>query len=789
MSDDNLINSKKINTNNVILNQEGIFEFYMSFLIYIIYFIITLVFIGCPILYNCKIAQSGILTAIYNNVTTGKNRGYCSPFNTISKENMSNEKLETTLTDENEEEDGQEDLDSENQIMNSSIPVQILATINSEPAKIPTDVILFLFKSKNTSQPSLTNFNFSSIFKGGKAHVNAHVNSREVSSLNSELKHDGLITAASTLTSEHKPSENEPSSHDGPITAASAHTPLSHDGPITAASAHTPLSHDGPITEAAHNPSSHDGPITAASAHDGPITAAAHDGPITAAAHDGPITEAAHEGTITAASTLTSNATLALNPTQLETEITTADAQNQCVEGINYGVINGIYGTYRDEKTCKQIIAQQGGGLGDTENDKYIEDSTMTIYEYWYNYITFDYESNINKVLHIFGSEKFSNFLYLYLTSSSWIKYKLFDNKKKFTYNSLKRIDKDNPVDWFITPISNFIYYIAEYCADVGREYCAFNLTIFQKCYEMLGKFLPDTVILFLPSFIIILSMITTGTSNFFFTIFYCILIIIQIIVSFYILYYSFIKFINYLTVFILTNPPDYYSEKWGILAGFLNCFYIIYYLIKIIIFIIIKIFLASIVFNISLFYLSFIQVFIYFYTCFYIPFSFIAKDNNDNKYTLFTLIKGLKYKQVWILFVIVCILIFHLFKWNVIKLNLQYISILIIFFLIITIFGYFTNTLQFDNDAGLEYEKNKNIITGKMSKYSFINSHNYSSLIERGLTPHSYEDYKNDCNDKGTYSCNSKLGHTASVKLEEDPRALDPEWYKMTRDSTIDNS
>ena len=86
--------------------QEKVATFYAVFMYHIGCFIATLIFIGCPILYNCKIAQSRILTGIYNNVTDSKDRGYCSPFNTVSEFIQSETPIETTEKDEEDMENG-----------------------------------------------------------------------------------------------------------------------------------------------------------------------------------------------------------------------------------------------------------------------------------------------------------------------------------------------------------------------------------------------------------------------------------------------------------------------------------------------------------------------------------------------------------------------------------------------------------------------------------------------------------------------------------------------------------
>ena len=119
------------------------------------------------------------------------------------------------------------------------------------------------------------------------------------------------------------------------------------------------------------------------------------------------------------------------------------------------------------------------------------------------------------------------------------------------------------------------------------------------------------------------------------------------------------------------------------------------------------------------------------------------------------------------------------------IQLKGSYLFILVIFFLIIIFFGYFTNTLIFDNDSGEKYKNDKGIIEGKMSKYSFINFYKYSNLIEHGLTPHTHEEYKKDAKEKGKYLCNSKLGYTAQVLLEQDPRALNPDLFNYNSSTT----
>ena len=644
MSDD-LINSKKNNLQSIIQTQENVFNFYVSFAKHIVYFIITLIFVGCPILYNCKIAQSGILTGIYNNVTISKDRGFCSPFNTVSEEMIANESVLTTNEDEKKIL-GTYSANSQSNMQDSSIPIQIPATLQGSVPNIPTDVIVFLLKVKDSFYEKESESN--------------------------------------------TPDDDDPQSH---------------------------------IPQRINTPT--------------PTT-----------------------------------------PSQTEDGVDPQEKQ-YCQNFSSLG--------FRSQQECEELQESKKGRilLGGAQNDDSEEsENSKTIYQYWYKNIKFDYASNIEKVLYIFGSKYFSNFVYLYLTSSSWVKYKVFDNKKKFTYDSLYDINKDNPVDWFVTPIINYVYYIAEYCADVGREYCAFNITMFQFCYETINRLLPDSVILFLPSFIIILSLMLTGNSSLFFTIGIYTAAIIQIIVFLYILYFSFIKFINYLAVFILENKPNYFTGL-GFLNMFLNCFYIIYYLLKITFYIIIKIILASIIFHISLIYLSIIQFFLYFYTCFYIPYSFIATDQNNKKYTFFTLIKGLRFKQIWILLFILIILIYHLYKLRMIQFKGSYLFILVIFFLIIIFFGYFTNTLIFDNDSGEKYKNDKGIIEGKMSKYSFINFYKYSNLIEHGLTPHTHEEYKKDAKEKGKYLCNSKLGYTAQVLLEQDPRALNPDLFNYNSSTT----
>jgi hypothetical protein len=130
--------------------QEKVTTFYFVFMYHIGCFIATLIFIGCPILYNCKIAQSRILTGIYNNVTDSKDRGYCSPFNTVSQFIKSKTPIETTGEDENDYESGKLNEDGELIHVNrmGKIPLKIYAQTPARPSKIPVDVIVFNVQKK-----------------------------------------------------------------------------------------------------------------------------------------------------------------------------------------------------------------------------------------------------------------------------------------------------------------------------------------------------------------------------------------------------------------------------------------------------------------------------------------------------------------------------------------------------------------------------------------------------------------------------------------------------------------
>jgi hypothetical protein len=88
-----------------------------------------------------------------------------------------------------------------------------------------------------------------------------------------------------------------------------------------------------------------------------------------------------------------------------------------------------------------------------------------------------------------------------------------------------------------------------------------------------------------------------------------------------------------------------------------------------------------------------------------------------------------------------------------------------LIFFLIIIVFGYFTNTLTFDDENGDKYKNSHEIVDGKLSKASIINSYKFSKLKENGLNPHTYAEYISDKEKKDTYSCYSALGDTAFVR------------------------
>jgi hypothetical protein len=591
-------------------------------------FIATLVFIGCPILFNCKIAQSRILTGIYNNVTDSKDRGYCSPFNTVSEFIKSKTPIETTAEDEQDMESGLIKQDGERTQINrmGMIPLKIYAESPVRPSKIPVDVIVFNVEKK-----------------GGNS---------------SWFGNDTSSESSSSVPS-------APLSSVPPVQSSSSVPPVQSSSSVPSA----PLSSD---------PSS--------------------------------------QSSSSVPSVQSSSSTIA--PVQSSSSVPST---------------------------------QSGGGNESSEN------------LYWYKYVTFDYKSNIDKLFNIFGS---SNFIYLYLTTSSWVKYREFNNKENFTYDKLYDTNTgDILMDWILYPILNYFYYIAEYSSDIAREYCAFNITLFQFCYEYLTHFLPDSVILFLPSALIILSLMIYGNTSMFQTVGMYTVAVIQFIVFLYIIYFTFMKFINYLQILLKSRRPTYYNTDLTILNVILNSIYICFFMIYIIILIIIKGILGFIIFKISLIYLFFVQFFLYFYTFFYIPITFNGNDENGNRYTLRDVIIGLRYKQVWILSFVLIILLFNLYKWNIIKLNGTVLFTLLIFFLIIIVFGYFTNTLTFDDEDGDKYKNSHEIVDGKLSKASIINSYKFSKLKENGLNPHTYAEYISDKEKKDKYSCYSKLGDTAFVR------------------------
>jgi hypothetical protein len=609
--------------------QEKIATFYFVFMYHIGCFIATLVFIGCPILFNCKIAQSRILTGIYNNVTDSKDRGYCSPFNTVSEFIKSKTPIGSTADDERYMESGLINQKGEQIQINrmGKIPLKIYAESPVRPSKIPVDVIVFNVEKK-----------------GGNSSWFGNDTSSESSS-----------SVPSVQSSSSVPSVQSSSSTIAPVQSSSSVAPLQSSSPSSVPSA--PLS-SVPSTPLSSVPST---PLSSV-----PST-------------------------------------------------------------------------------------QVGGGNESSEN------------LYWYKYVTFDYKSNIDKLFNIFGS---SNFIYLYLTTSSWVKYREFNNKENFTYDKLYDTNTgDILMDWILYPILNYFYYIAEYSSDIAREYCAFNITLFQFCYEYLTHFLPDSVILFLPSALIILSLMIYGNTSMFQTVGMYTVAVIQFIVFLYIIYFTFMKFINYLQILLKSRRPTYYNTDLTILNVILNSIYICFFMIYIIILIIIKGILGFIIFKISLIYLFFVQFFLYFYTFFYIPITFNGNDENGNRYTLRDVIIGLRYKQVWILSFVLIILLFNLYKWNIIKLNGTVLFTLLIFFLIIIVFGYFTNTLTFDDEDGDKYKNSHEIVDGKLSKASIINSYKFSKLKENGLNPHTYAEYISDKEKKDTYSCYSALGDTAFVR------------------------
>lgn len=610
--------------------QEKVATFYAVFMYHIGCFIATLVFIGCPILYNCKIAQSQILTGIYNNVTDSKDRGYCSPFNTVSEFIKSKTPIETTAEDEKDMEDGMIKQDGERTQINrmGHIPLKIYAESPVRPSKIPVDVIVFNVQKKGDN---------SSWF------------GEDSSSPPPSAPTQSEIASSISSSPNHQKSEVPPSA-----------------------------------------------------------------------------------------------------PTQTEVNS------------------SSISSSPNPSAPLQPNTSQVGGGNESSEN------------LYWYKYVTFDYKSNIDKIFNIFGS---SNFIYLYLTSSSWVKYREFNNGENFTYDKLYDTNTgDIVLDWILYPILNYFYYIAEYSSDIAREYCAFNITMFQFCYEYLTYFLPDSVILFLPSALIILSLMIYGNTSMFQTVGIYTVVIIQVIVLLYIIYFTFMKFINYLQILIKSKRPNLYNTDLTIYNVVMNSIYIFFFMIYMIILIIIKSILGFIIFKISLIYLFFVQFFLYFYTFFYIPITFNGNDENGNRYTLKDVIVGLRYKQVWILSFVLIILLFNLYKWKIIQLNGSALFTLLIFFLIIIVFGYFTNKLNFDDEDGDRYKNEHDIVEGKISKASIINSYKYSKLKSDGLSPHDYKEYLSDKAKKDKYSCYSKLGDTAFVRSFIIP-TIDPDLVEFEGD------
>jgi hypothetical protein len=128
--------------------------------------------------------------------------------------------------------------------------------------------------------------------------------------------------------------------------------------------------------------------------------------------------------------------------------------------------------------------------------------------------------------------------------------------------------------------------------------------------------------------------------------------------------------------------------------------------------------------------------------------------SSSTKQYSFLSCIRGLKYKQSYILLLLLIVFIYDLFSCNVVSLSGGSLGTVFIFLIILLIFSYFNNTLLFKDTA-------KN---GFLSSYA-INSYKEEALQNSNMTEITKEMYKKySKTTRVTYDCNASFSESTTV-------------------------
>ena len=107
--------------------------------------------------------------------------------------------------------------------------------------------------------------------------------------------------------------------------------------------------------------------------------------------------------------------------------------------------------------------------------------------------------------------------------------------------------------------------------------------------------------------------------------------------------------------------------------------------------------------------------------------------DSTTNTYSYLTFLKGLQYKQSWILLLLLIVFLYDLLQCKVISLDSMTLGIILVMLIIFMFGGYFTNTLIHKD-------------TKKNNSFAFINCYKEENLEENmmmDINPDIYEKYR----------------------------------------------
>jgi hypothetical protein len=257
-----------------------------------------------------------------------------------------------------------------------------------------------------------------------------------------------------------------------------------------------------------------------------------------------------------------------------------------------------------------------------------------------------------------------------------------------------------------------------------------------------------EIVLLFLPS----LLMLGLPMSAFFNLFYYIFKSVSYIFIAFFIVYY-------FVTVgmYIYYIAKSYSKAADSVDVFFLSMKLLIYIgAIIIILMLIIQIpfllpAMCIIVQLVSILIMFFISI---------LPLTFEADiiDNDSSstkkKYSYVTCIRGLKYKQSYILLLLLIVFIYDLFSCNVVSLSGGSLGSVFIFLIILLVFSYFNNTLIYQDT-----KKN-----GLLASYA-INSYKEEALKNSDMIEITKEHYKKySKSNRITYECNAKFADSTTV-------------------------